>query len=122
MTLIDYKVMAALVIFVISMAIAIYPLKKKRTLQQLESLALGEALASGIFLGAAFFHMLPDAILWTGTVSVRMKRIETDAAEDGQPFLRGSHRQPKPRRTHQCAQTCNCAVLEKPSAIDSGIL
>src|SRR4249920_1687015 len=79
-------------------------------------------LARVIDLDERLDHMLPDAILWTGTVSVRMKRIETDAAEDGQPFLRGSHRQPKPRCTHQCAQTCNCAVLEKPSAIDSSVL
>jgi len=61
-TLIDYKIIAALVIFAISMAIALYPLLKERTPKHTESLELGEALASGIFLGAAFFHMLPDAI------------------------------------------------------------
>lgn len=62
MTLIDYKIIAALIIFLISMAIAIYPLKRHRTLKPTESFEIGEALASGIFLGAAFFHMLPDAI------------------------------------------------------------
>lgn len=62
MTLIDYKVIAALIIFLISASIAIYPLKKQRALKHTESFELGEALASGIFLGAAFFHMLPDAI------------------------------------------------------------
>lgn len=41
---------------------ALYPLKKTRTLKHNESFELGEALASGIFLGAAFFHMLPESI------------------------------------------------------------
>lgn len=68
MTLIDYKVIAALIIFLISMVIAIYPLSKHRTLEHKESLELGEALASGIFLGAAFFHMLPDAIKIFGNI------------------------------------------------------
>jgi zinc transporter 1/2/3 len=61
-TLVYYKALAALIIFMVSMAIAIYPLRKQRALKPTESFELGEALASGIFLGAAFFHMLPDAI------------------------------------------------------------
>lgn len=61
MALIYYKIIAALVIFSISMATAIYPLKKKRTPGHSERREVGEALASGIFLGAAFFHMLPEA-------------------------------------------------------------
>jgi hypothetical protein len=60
--LVYYKALAALIIFLVSITIAIYPLKKHKALKQTESLELGEALASGIFLGAAFFHMLPDAI------------------------------------------------------------
>lgn len=62
MTLIIYKSIAALIIFIVSMVIAIYLLKKQRTSKHSESFELGEALASGIFLGTAFFHMLPDAI------------------------------------------------------------
>lgn len=62
MTLVIYKLIAALLIFLISMVIAIYPLKKKNAPAHTESAELGEALASGIFLGVAFFHMLPDAI------------------------------------------------------------
>lgn len=62
MTLIFYKAIAALFIFLVSIATIIYPLKKKNLLKPMESMALGEALASGIFLGAALFHMLPDAI------------------------------------------------------------
>lgn len=62
MTLLLYKSLAALLIFLISIVTVIYPLRKKITLQHTEGLGLGEALASGIFLGAAFFHMLPDSI------------------------------------------------------------
>lgn len=62
MTLLFYKTIAALLIFIVSMATAIYPLKRKSLLSSAETLGLGEAIASGIFLGAAFFHMLPDAI------------------------------------------------------------
>lgn len=61
MTLIVYKLLAAIVIFLASMATVIFPLRKKNALKHTESLHLGEAIASGIFLGAAFFHMLPDA-------------------------------------------------------------
>lgn len=60
MLLITYKAIAALFIFLISITTVIYPLKKKHT--HVESLEWGEALASGIFLGVAFFHMLPNAI------------------------------------------------------------
>ena len=62
MTLISYKAGAALLIFFVSLATAIYPLKKRKDGLQSEKFALSEAIASGIFLGAAFFHMLPDAI------------------------------------------------------------
>jgi solute carrier family 39 (zinc transporter), member 1/2/3 len=61
-TLVFYKGMAALLIFLVSIATVIYPLKRKSALTQPESVELGEALASGIFLGAAFFHMLPDSL------------------------------------------------------------
>jgi zinc transporter 1/2/3 len=57
-----YKFIAALLIFLVSMATALYPLRKKSALSHPESVELGEALASGIFLGVAFFHMLPDSI------------------------------------------------------------
>jgi len=57
-----YKSIAALLIFLISVVAILYPLRKKHTHTHTESLELGEALASGIFLGAAFFHLLPDAI------------------------------------------------------------
>lgn len=62
MTLLYYKIIAALLIFITSIVTVIYPLKKKNLLKPAESMELGEALASGIFLGAALFHLLPDAI------------------------------------------------------------
>ncbi len=62
MTLLVYKLIAALLIFLVSIISIIHPLKKKHAPKHSESAHLGDALASGIFLGAAFFHMLPDSI------------------------------------------------------------
>ncbi|HLB42745.1 MAG TPA: ZIP family metal transporter [Gammaproteobacteria bacterium] len=65
MIFISYKTIAALLIFLVSIATVIYPLNKLRTHREVdhtESFELGEALASGIFLGIAFFHMLPNSV------------------------------------------------------------
>lgn len=62
MDLLTYKVIAALLILLVALVAAYFPIKKKLGLPHSESLELGEALASGIFLGAVFFHLLPDAI------------------------------------------------------------
>lgn len=62
MTLIFYKSVAALLIFLASIVTVIYPLRDRNKVKRDDSLELGEALASGIFLGVAFFHMLPSAI------------------------------------------------------------
>ncbi len=62
MNLTAYKASAALLIFVTSMVVSVYLLKRKNALNHGETAGTWEALASGIFLGAAFFHMLPDAI------------------------------------------------------------
>lgn len=65
MIFIGYKIIAAMLIFLVSIATAIYPLnqlKTQREIDHTESFELGEALASGIFLGIAFFHMLPSSI------------------------------------------------------------
>lgn len=62
MTLLFYKILAALLIFAVGVLTAIYPLSRKSIPKQTERAELGEALASGIFMGAAFFHMLPDSI------------------------------------------------------------
>jgi len=61
-TLVVYKIVAALIILLVSLVPIIYPLRKKTLHGQPESIELAESFASGIFLGTAFFHMLPDAI------------------------------------------------------------
>lgn len=63
MSLLSYKIVAALLIFSVSLAVIIYPLSRRATNKTIsETAELGEALASGIFFGAALFHMLPEAI------------------------------------------------------------
>lgn len=62
MTLIYYKALAALLIFASSLIAIIYPIQKHAAIHHSEPLELGEAFASGIFLGVAFFHMLPASI------------------------------------------------------------
>ncbi len=62
MSLIFYKTIAGILIFITSLVAAIYPIKVRAHPQHHPILELGDAFASGIFLGAALFHMLPDAI------------------------------------------------------------
>ncbi len=62
MTLVLYKAIAALIIFLAGIITVLYPLRNKGKAMSSSSLELGEALASGIFLGVAFFHMLPHSI------------------------------------------------------------
>src|SRR3990167_6139185 len=61
MTLLLYKIIAGCLIFLTTLTTALYPLLKK-SVKHIQSVELSEAFASGIFLGMAFFHMLPDAI------------------------------------------------------------
>jgi len=61
-TLIFYKTLAGILIFLTALVVVIYPLKLRITPKHNRSLELADAFASGIFLGAALFHMLPDAI------------------------------------------------------------
>jgi zinc transporter 1/2/3 len=61
MSLILYKVLAGALIFITSIVAVAYPLKKRAEPAHRPSLELGDAFASGIFLGAALFHMLPEA-------------------------------------------------------------
>lgn len=62
MSLILYKAIAALIIFIIAFAITMPALLKKHPLMHSERVELADAFASGIFLGAALLHMLPDAL------------------------------------------------------------
>lgn len=62
MNVVYYKFTAAWLIFMVSAGAVIYPLVKKyRTDNIANTLELGEAFASGVFLGVALFHMLPVA-------------------------------------------------------------
>jgi len=61
-SLVYYKALAALIILASSLAAVIFPIKKHLSAKDAEPLELGEAFASGIFLGVAFFHMLPASI------------------------------------------------------------
>jgi len=61
-SLLTYKIIAAALIFLVSALTAAFIFKRRQVFSHTESLSIGEAIASGIFLGAAFFHLLPDAI------------------------------------------------------------
>jgi zinc transporter ZupT len=61
-SLIFYKTIAGILILITSLVAVIYPIKVRAKPQHYPILELGDAFASGIFLGAALFHMLPDAI------------------------------------------------------------
>jgi zinc transporter ZupT len=57
-----YKTISAALIFIVSIATILYLIRKNNKLHQAEVLQLAEALASGIFLGTALFHLLPESI------------------------------------------------------------
>lgn len=56
-----YKTIAACIIFIISLIAIIYPFRNRATATASKTLELGESFASGVFLGVALFHMLPEA-------------------------------------------------------------
>lgn len=68
MSLIFYKTIAGVLIFITSLAAVIYPIKVRACPKHHPLLELGDAFASGIFLGAALFHMLPDAVSGFATI------------------------------------------------------
>ncbi len=61
MSLLLFKVLAAAIILITSLVAGVRTLYKCRHNPNYHLLELGEALAGGVFLGIAFFHMLPDA-------------------------------------------------------------
>jgi len=62
MTLDIYKSIAAVAILLTSLVAVIYPIRMRSYPDHHSWLERGDAFASGIFLGAALFHMLPDAL------------------------------------------------------------
>lgn len=77
-SLLNYKLLAALLIFSITLVSVIYPIKMRSRPGHNAILELGDAFASGIFLGAALFHMLPDAI---SAFNIAMPQIHFPVAE-----------------------------------------
>jgi zinc transporter ZupT len=61
-SLLTYKLLAALLLFITTVIAVAYPIKVRTHPKHHHFMDLGDAFASGIFLGAALFHMLPDAI------------------------------------------------------------
>jgi len=61
-TLLLYKLVAGILIFLTTVLAIIYPIKSRALPKHNYWLELADAFASGIFLGTALFHMLPDAI------------------------------------------------------------
>ncbi len=61
LTLLLYKTIAGILIFITSIIAVAYPIKVRAHPTHRLFLELGDAFASGIFLGAALFHMLPTA-------------------------------------------------------------
>lgn len=62
MNLLLYKTLAGLLIFLVAFVMALPALLKKQKPAHSERVELGDAFASGIFLGAALLHLLPDAV------------------------------------------------------------
>jgi zinc transporter 1/2/3 len=61
MSIVIYKVIASFLMLIVSLLSVIYPLKIRAKLGHHHCLELGDAFASGIFLGVALFHMLPSS-------------------------------------------------------------
>lgn len=62
MSLLFYKIIAGLLIFLTSLVAVAYPIRLQARPGHHIFLEFADAFASGVFLGAALFHLLPDAI------------------------------------------------------------
>src|SRR4029434_5650250 len=67
-------------------------------------------------------HVLPDAVLRTRAVGVEMQGVQTDAAQDHQPFF--GRRPPDLREAcdRERAQSCKDTLFEKSSPFDSSLV
>lgn len=61
MNLLNYKLLAALLILVITIIAGMIPFLKKHIAKMSTDFPIGEAFACGVFLGAGLLHMLGDA-------------------------------------------------------------
>ncbi|MDA8562027.1 ZIP family metal transporter [Gammaproteobacteria bacterium] len=69
-TIFSFNIIAGILIFLTSLTAVLYPIKVRAKPAHNITLESADAFASGIFLGAALFHMLPDAIsVFSSTLS-----------------------------------------------------
>ncbi|MHB1946900.1 MAG: ZIP family transporter [Gammaproteobacteria bacterium] len=61
MSLLIYKYIAGIIIFAVTLIAIIYPIRAHARSAHNHFLDFGDAFASGVFLGAALFHMLPES-------------------------------------------------------------
>jgi zinc transporter 1/2/3 len=59
--MLSYQLLAAILILIVTLISVIIPFKAHRHPKHHHLLDLGDAFASGVFLGAALFHLLPEA-------------------------------------------------------------
>jgi zinc transporter ZupT len=57
----DLKILFAFVIFATILFAGYFPFRQRKAAEQHKEFPIGETLATGIFLGAALLHMLPEA-------------------------------------------------------------
>lgn len=57
----NFNIIAAILIFFVTVIFGIFPFVKKATNPEGFKFPIGEALASGVFLGAGLIHMLGDS-------------------------------------------------------------
>lgn len=61
MSLLIYKLIAGIIIFIVTVIAVVYPVRVHAHSAHNHFLDFGDAFASGVFLGAALFHMLPES-------------------------------------------------------------
>ena len=61
MTDFDVKFLIAVLVLAVTLVAGFWPFKKRKSGIGKHDFAIGEALASGVFLGAGLLHLLPDA-------------------------------------------------------------
>lgn len=62
MTVLEFKILAVIVIFAIGVSSGLFPLRFAVSKSEELLFSIGNSLAGGIFLGAALLHLLPDGI------------------------------------------------------------
>jgi len=69
MTVLEFKIIAVVVIFVVGISSGLLPLRFAVSKGEQLLFSLGNSLAGGIFLGAGLLHLLPDGIKFLSGVS-----------------------------------------------------